>query len=475
MSLTRSSEPGPDITRWQLRTKSPTSPQTQRFLIRHGHDDSHVLSSESNIVHSVYRSTLALSRRHHPYAQNGCRPFPLSSGAPALTSQDKGITTPRCFQTRLAGRKCWRTSKYKDEVVWPPHLEAALLEGLEQYAQPRVGLARFLNHSTFISRYILKNTGEYRTAKQVGCKIQQLRENSTDKQIMKEISDRHYKMMHPQGESSSMVAACVPTTSEGLMLSPGDQIVHVYITVPPEEVPMAPSLVEDSSPAPAKWTTLSESAYKWTEPRSLRDIDPTVTFRSSSSLPLLSTCSVYRGDTILHLDSPLVMAAREEGEHSFLHYTPLAPGYWDTLCSCTDLSSYTIIQEITRQSGDPSQRPTSLMVIQYHFSVIPHRPLSPFMVKDEDMTVSTMGDMTSLLEDTRSTCSDTPDLSDGSSSPTTSLPGWASQRHSPVSWPPRLPEPGLYDESEHKPAFELVNEKWQGLGRDEAHSRESQV
>ncbi len=134
------------------------------------------------------------------------------------------------------------------------------------------------------------------------------------------------------------------------------------------------------------------------------------------------------------------------------------------------------------------------MVIQYHFSITPHRPLSPLRIEDEDTTASIvphishiltlssilspqmkpeMGDITSLLEDTMSTCSDTPDLSDGSSSPTTSLPGWASQRHNPVSW--RLPEPCSYDASGRKAVFELLNDKLEGLCRDKTYLGESQV
>ena len=33
------------------------------------------------------------------------------------------------FEMILAGRKCYRMSKEKNEVVWPPHLEQALMEG----------------------------------------------------------------------------------------------------------------------------------------------------------------------------------------------------------------------------------------------------------------------------------------------------------------------------------------------------------
>lgn len=33
------------------------------------------------------------------------------------------------IQTIVTGRKCWKTMKGKGEVVWPPYLEAALVEG----------------------------------------------------------------------------------------------------------------------------------------------------------------------------------------------------------------------------------------------------------------------------------------------------------------------------------------------------------
>ncbi len=133
-----------------------------------------------------------------------------------------------------------------------------------------------------------------------------------------------------------MVADSSPTASEGFVLSPGDQVVHVDITVPPGDTPMphaALSLVQDPSPTPAK-SVSSSSAYEWVEPRSLRDINPTVTFSSFSPLPLFSTCSVYRGDPILHIDQPTLMGVRED-ENTYLHYTSLAPGYWDSLCRCT--------------------------------------------------------------------------------------------------------------------------------------------
>ena len=37
--------------------------------------------------------------------------------------------THEAIQTIVTGRKCWKTIKGKGEVVWPPYLEAALVEG----------------------------------------------------------------------------------------------------------------------------------------------------------------------------------------------------------------------------------------------------------------------------------------------------------------------------------------------------------
>lgn len=48
----------------------------------------------------------------------------LSYNIPTGTGGTKDV-----IQTIVTGRKCWKTMKGKGEVVWPPHLEAALVEG----------------------------------------------------------------------------------------------------------------------------------------------------------------------------------------------------------------------------------------------------------------------------------------------------------------------------------------------------------
>lgn len=103
----------------------------------------------------------------------------------------------------LKARKCWRSIKGKEEAVWPPELEAALIEGsllrcshgakkfsklfagLEKYRpaeskSTRV-LGRFPMRNKFVADHIFETTGVRRTPKQVGSRIQQLRDTNSGK------------------------------------------------------------------------------------------------------------------------------------------------------------------------------------------------------------------------------------------------------------------------------------------------------
>lgn len=106
------------------------------------------------------------------------------------------------FQSIVHGRKSWKTLPGSGgEVVWPPELEAALMEGkhlpvhvflyltshcvlnsigLENYVpddsrETRL-LGRFPLRNRFLSDWIFERTGKRRTAKQVASRLQQLRD-----------------------------------------------------------------------------------------------------------------------------------------------------------------------------------------------------------------------------------------------------------------------------------------------------------
>lgn len=54
-----------------------------------------------------------------------------------------------------------------------------------------------------------------------------------------------------------------------------------------------------------------------------------------------------------------------------------------------DLSPYSIIQEISKQVVDPTQKSATVKMIRYHFNTSAGSPLSPFsvMLRDEDLEV----------------------------------------------------------------------------------------
>ncbi|KAF7345424.1 TEA domain-containing protein [Mycena venus] len=106
---------------------------------------------------------------------------------PTLQSQ----ATKDVLQSVFRVRKTWKTIR-GGETVWPLDLEAALLEGLEKY-QPDDSretrmLGRFPRRNRFISDYIFDKTGKRRSPKQVGSRLQQLRESCGGTQLLQLLS-----------------------------------------------------------------------------------------------------------------------------------------------------------------------------------------------------------------------------------------------------------------------------------------------
>ncbi|KAI0319279.1 hypothetical protein OF83DRAFT_1111341 [Amylostereum chailletii] len=82
------------------------------------------------------------------------------------------------LQIITASRRLRKNLKGKHEAVWTPSLETALLEGLDSY-RPKISsrpFLRFPDRNIFISDYIFRATGKVRTSKQVGSRLQQLRD-----------------------------------------------------------------------------------------------------------------------------------------------------------------------------------------------------------------------------------------------------------------------------------------------------------
>lgn len=91
-------------------------------------------------------------------------------------------------QRDVTGRRCHKTLKGRGEAVWPPTLEAALIKGLHVYSERhRVHMrhrGRFIGRNHFLSDYVKTATGRRRTAKQVGSRLQQLKDTCRELDIL---------------------------------------------------------------------------------------------------------------------------------------------------------------------------------------------------------------------------------------------------------------------------------------------------
>ncbi|KAF9479379.1 hypothetical protein BDN70DRAFT_894998 [Pholiota conissans] len=313
--------------------------------------------------------------------------------APALQLQNP--RTQDVFQSIVKGRKSWKTLR-GGEVVWPPELEAALIEGLENY-QPDDSretrlLGRFPMRNRFISDWIFEKTGKRRTAKQVGSRLQQLRDTCGGKRLLTLLSPnrRPYRTpslspeyQHKDGHmafppplrydsescsDSSASAPPTPTEAHATLQNLLYRGVEPRVEETPETIVYIDLLPEDSQegPSTSAWASTSQGAEErsWIErgykvarasqhPRRLRDIDPTVTLLSKQTTTAQSYFTVHTDDgiafsevTALELIDP---SAAPTADGSFLYRTSLVPGYWDTIAQSSDASQYVIIQRVVQE------------------------------------------------------------------------------------------------------------------------------
>ncbi|EPQ55351.1 hypothetical protein GLOTRDRAFT_121513 [Gloeophyllum trabeum ATCC 11539] len=306
------------------------------------------------------------------------------------------------------GRKSWKTIRGKSEAVWPPYLE-----GLQKYRQTEglrvsaLGGGRFPMRNRFISEHIKKTTGKHRTPKQVGSRLQQLRDTRGGKQVLKLLSDRN-----PPGSSSSLHSSPSSIESDGKGYTPGPSdrsfettIVNIPILRPhtsgystptnistssahsspstPDTLRSPVSPVSPSSPGPSGIRTPSPghllNHLSVGPARPIRQIDNTLTFVSHWPLPGPGVAAdtpycylsefvvsgpqgeVHREYTNLQLVEKLPPSGdgTMEAKERYLYRTMLVPLFWERLCQSSDPTQYTIKQEIVKTKRDRSSAGSS--------------------------------------------------------------------------------------------------------------------
>ncbi|KAJ7142700.1 hypothetical protein C8R44DRAFT_924328, partial [Mycena epipterygia] len=256
----------------------------------------------------------------------------------ALVPRDE-ITQKNLLHSLLETRRSWKT-RDTGESIWSIHLETALLEGLQQYrptpCRDTLMLGRFPYRNQFISEYIWRKTGQRRTPKQVGSRLQQLRESSLGQEL--------HDLLFPSPQSiidRALLSVNVSHPTHEISFPPGPHHA-IVIDILPRWVPEPPPIEVPLRP----WSETNNNITHVSRfPRGIGYIDPTVTLVSRSTILAQSKFTVCTEEGTVHVETVTLKSMPSPA--GVLHRTTLVPGYWKTIVESSDPTRYTIFQEVT--------------------------------------------------------------------------------------------------------------------------------
>ncbi|KAK7045079.1 TEA domain-containing protein [Favolaschia claudopus] len=248
-----------------------------------------------------------------------------------------GIQEP--LHPMLEMRKMRRMTD-RGEPIWPLHLESALVEGLHHYhptiCRETVMLKRYPGRNQFLSNFIFDKTGERRTPKQVGSRLQQIRESP----LGEEMRDLLFPSPYASPRTTPTARLSPPDTRPSSQLR---QPTVIPIDILPETFPFQ---AYDSVPQQLSSLIASRS------PCPLSCIDPTVTLVSPASHAHVaqSQFCVYKdSDRVVHTETAHLASSMDfsqpNGPH-LLHAAKLVPEYWSTIVESPDPTRYSILHQV---------------------------------------------------------------------------------------------------------------------------------
>ncbi|KAF8889258.1 hypothetical protein BD779DRAFT_1671833 [Infundibulicybe gibba] len=219
------------------------------------------------------------------------------------------------------GRKSWKTLREKREAVWPPFVEAALFEALEKY-RPRSSintelLRRFPKRNRYISDYILKVTGKARTPKQVGSRLQQLRDTCSDKRVLALISRREFSP-DPRSEGERCPSVFSNTSSR----SSSQRSSFSFMQPAPSRIAMSPPFTDDIVQSRTTQRVSPPQRYVTIE---LCSSDPADPFQNQIRTPALRLGILersWKGASPVSTSTPLSMLSSLTSPSN---YSPVSP------------------------------------------------------------------------------------------------------------------------------------------------------
>ncbi|KAF7345469.1 TEA domain-containing protein [Mycena venus] len=292
----------------------------------------------------------------------------------------------------IPGRKCWKKTKERTEAVWSPALETALIEALEKYRPTSCRrntrpLLRFPRRNQFISDYIFSVTGTRRSAKQVGSRLQQLRDTCVDERILNLIYRRESggdsamesHSPAPLDDFSSTAPSPDASTSDiSDIMSVGSRTPRTFVTI--ELIHPSGNIRHErisSSPGAPNHHCVSLEY-----PSNIEANDPILAFSTSRRISTRQHYSYFRvfiGGVLAHTEATELTFASTSFTPAEQHTynTNLIPHFWVQLCRTEKLFQCAIEQDIMKTPTpfdilptSPSPSDQTIRSVIYEFSVL---------------------------------------------------------------------------------------------------------
>ncbi|KAJ3714075.1 TEA/ATTS domain family-domain-containing protein [Lentinula raphanica] len=274
-------------------------------------------------------------------------------------------------QIVATGRRSWKTLRGRGEAVWPPHLEAALIEALEKYkpdeSRSSKTSGRFSMRNRFISDYIYESTGKQRTPKQVGSRLQQLRDTCKSEKILQLISRRSIEDdadPEQQGTAYRQSPSVSPSVERSLSQSTVSQSpvtiwVHLALERSPWSDSSVPPLISLANNEKAMTQVIhliskssgmnfSSSRHGFVNTGLLSHLEPMVAFESPYVLETRCSFSVFMDGSGIPIHSEFAYLTKHSHTQSsgMMYSGRLVPGFWQSLCESSAPTRFTIMQNV---------------------------------------------------------------------------------------------------------------------------------
>ncbi|KAJ7642239.1 hypothetical protein FB45DRAFT_902080 [Roridomyces roridus] len=278
------------------------------------------------------RRSMAMGRPSSPYRISVSTIADLGR---TLTSEEQRIYED---QLELTRRRHYKNVKGGSEAVWPPHLEAVLIQGLYRYVKEYGELgARAVPRNHFLYNFIFAMTNQKRTRKQIASRLQQLGTSSDTrvKDLVRGSLSSSTSMTSPLTHSPNLSSTAPEPTASNWH----GRTMRIPVTISARSAPFPsspPSITIQSRPNSISLRTYAEWAPHTT---AVRGMDSTVTLISPLRLASLSDFLVTRNGRAyetLRDENALVPTGINAGQWRYTASIAGSGRWWKQICDDDD-------------------------------------------------------------------------------------------------------------------------------------------